>query len=388
MSRSLQHKVKQRLHELSPRAFEFFAGDLLTFMGLAAVEVTRYTGDGGIDAHCELVSGGILRVPAGVQVKRLRQPVPRPEMDRFVGALANRYSCGIFITTAGFTKTALHKAASIPHVTTMDGDQVADMLVAKAVGVNDALGVVDEEYFGQFETRAATSSAAKIVAENKVVPSVPPPVDDLISLRALSYALHIDSKTVRNWVQRDLLQPDVGSGYIIGEGSSGIFFRRSRIDEIRRQFGLAHDPATVEDWTERFLRFAMQGRLNMSYKPVMLLGLLDHVNSAGEIQEAILVESFWSFYRARCAAGLPAEVTSSILSRPETATAAQVRSLLIGMPLERFVIQGYLHHFPDLRLIRVRPEVWAGLHYRDVLALRQALREQIEGYYQGIDPNR
>ena len=43
MSHLLQHKVKQRLYDLSPRAFEFFAGDLLTFMGLAAVVVTRQT---------------------------------------------------------------------------------------------------------------------------------------------------------------------------------------------------------------------------------------------------------------------------------------------------------------------------------------------------------
>jgi hypothetical protein len=36
MSHNLQPQIKQRLYALSPRAFEFFAGDLLTFMGLAA----------------------------------------------------------------------------------------------------------------------------------------------------------------------------------------------------------------------------------------------------------------------------------------------------------------------------------------------------------------
>jgi hypothetical protein len=381
MSHALQHKVKQRLHELSPRAFEYFAGDLLTFMGLAAVEVTRYTGDGGIDAHCELVSGGILRVPAGVQVKRLRQAVPRPEMDRFVGALANRYSCGIFITTAGFTKTALQKAASIPHVTTVGGDQVAGILVARGAGVSSTEHLVDEDYFGQFEERAAPSGSPKLIAEGKAALAQSSPVDDLISLRALSYALHIDSKTVRGWVQRGLLQPDMGGGYLVGENQSGLFFHRSRIDEIRRQFGLAHDPATTADWSEGFLRFAMEGRLNKSYKPVMLLALLDNVNGAGEILEAVLVEAFWDFYRLRCAAGLTAEVASSILSQPETATTGQVRALLVGMPLERFVIKGYLQHFPDLGLVRVRPEVWEGLRYRDVLVLRASLQEQVESYF-------
>jgi hypothetical protein len=383
MPHHLQPQIKQRLYALSPRAFEFFAGDLLTFLGLAAVTVTRYRGDGGIDASCELVSGGFLRVPAGVQVKKLRQPLPRPEMDRFVGALANRYSCGIFITTGSFTKTALHKAAQIPHVTTVDGDQMAALMVAKAVGLLDSGESLDEQYFDQFEARAGAAGATKIVAETAAAPPAPP-VDDLISLRALSYALHIDTKTVRSWVQRDLLQPDVGGGYMVGDGTSGLFFRRARIDEIRRQFGLAHDPVTAEDWADRFLRFARQGRLNMSYKPVMLLALLDNVSGEGELSEGVLVDAFWSFYRRRQALGLPSEIASSLLSRPETATMPQVRALLVSMPLERFIIQGALQHFPEAGLVRVRPEVWEGLRYRDVLALRVALEEQIQGYFAGV----
>jgi hypothetical protein len=131
-----------------------------------------------------------------------------------------------------------------------------------------------------------------------------------MSLRALSYALHIDSKTVRGWVKRNLLQPDMGSIYIANDGKSGLFFHRARIDEIRRQFVVAHDPATTEDWTERFLRFARQGRLNMSYKPVMLLALLDNVSHEGELPDSTLVEAFWSFYRRRHAWGLSAEIAA------------------------------------------------------------------------------
>lgn len=39
-----------------PRRFELFAGDLLQYVGLQHVAVTRYIGDGGIDAHGELVA--------------------------------------------------------------------------------------------------------------------------------------------------------------------------------------------------------------------------------------------------------------------------------------------------------------------------------------------
>ena len=74
MPHHLQPQIKQRLYALSLRAFEFFAGDLLTFMGLAAVTVTRYRVDGGIDASCELVSGGFLRVPAGAAATKAATP--------------------------------------------------------------------------------------------------------------------------------------------------------------------------------------------------------------------------------------------------------------------------------------------------------------------------
>ncbi len=384
MPHPLHHQLKQRLFDLSPRAFEFFAGDLLTFMGLDSVTVTRQSGDGGIDAHCELVSGGILRVPAGVQVKKWRQPVSRPEMDRFAGALANRYACGIYVTTAGFTHTARQKAASIPHITPVDGDQVAHILLAEGAGVDPHARTLDESYFAMFEAQAAGSAEPRALAENRTAYNAAP-VDDLISLRALSYSLHVDSKTVRSWVGRGLLLPDAASGDIRGDGTqSGLFFRRSRVEDIRRQFRLQATPAAPEEWVARFLHFAMGGRLNMSYKPVLLLALLDCVDSQGAVAEETLAAAFWQFYRQRAARGLPAEAASSILSRPEEATLAQVRRLMVEYPLDRFVIQGLLERLPEEGLVRVRPEVWAGLRYGDVILLRRDLEEQVGRYYARI----
>lgn len=390
MPHALERKIKGRLLDLSPRAFEFFAGDLLAFMGLDSVVVTRQSGDGGIDAHCELVSGGILRVPAGVQVKKWRQPVSRLDMDRFAGALANRYACGIYIMTAGFIRTALQKAASIPHITPVDGDQVAQVLLSGGVGILPQTGALDEDYFSLFEARAAGDRQPRTLAEARAAYlAAPAPPDDLISLRALSYSLHVDSKTVRSWVQRGLLLPDAASGDVRGDGTqAGLFFRRSRLEEIRRQLRLQETPAAPEGWVERFLHFATQGRLNMSYKPVLLLALLDCVDSEGSVAEETLAAAFWQFYRDGAAGGLRAEAPASILSQPEAVTLAAVRRLMVDYPLDRFVIQGLLERLPAAAdapaQVRVRPEVWAGLRFQHVLTLRGALAEQVERYFARI----
>lgn len=64
----LHHQLKARLLALPPRAFELFAGELLVFVGLRDVSVTRYSGDGGIDAFGSLEAGtGLISIPTGVR---------------------------------------------------------------------------------------------------------------------------------------------------------------------------------------------------------------------------------------------------------------------------------------------------------------------------------
>ena len=53
----IKRELKQQLLSMSPRSFEFFASDFLVYAGLEGVFVTRYIGDGGIDALGDLVAG-------------------------------------------------------------------------------------------------------------------------------------------------------------------------------------------------------------------------------------------------------------------------------------------------------------------------------------------
>ena len=53
----IKRELKNQLLTLSARSFEFFAGDFLTYIGLESIAVTRYIGDGGIDAQGSLIAG-------------------------------------------------------------------------------------------------------------------------------------------------------------------------------------------------------------------------------------------------------------------------------------------------------------------------------------------
>jgi hypothetical protein len=386
----LRRQLKLRLLDLSPRAFELFAGDLLVYVGLQNVAVTRYVGDGGIDAHGDIVTtSGIVRIPTGVQVKRHRHNVQRADIDRFIGALSGQYPQGIFITTARYAAQARTKASSsFPQVTPVDGDQVVGLMLQHQLGLTNTMNKsrVDEDYFTLFEERAV-QRIGQISEQGEGYDVAPPassevilrPEDDLISLRALSYALHVDTTTVRSWITLGKLTPDTQS---VNEGREGYFFRRDRIDDIRRELVRAPAPSNDAEWRQAFLDFAKSRRLTKSYKPVLLKALLKLVNRNGEVILDDLAQEFRSFYIQRQRKGLPTEFGESLLIDPAAADIDAVKQLIIKYPLDRFLIQGFLEYAADEGVVRFTPQLWHELRFYELLDVQASADEQLCYYYE------
>ena len=382
----LRRQLRARLLALHPRAFELFAGDLLEYVGLRDVAVTRHSGDGGIDAYGTLVTP-LLRIPVGVQVKRHRANVQRPDIDRFIGALVGRYAQGIFITTAGYGRQAMLKAGStIPFVSTLDGNQVAELMLRHGLGIAEesaATSRLDEGYFDAFEAQvqgrgdALREQQAAYVVEPEAGTRVRPE-DDLISLRALSHALRMDTTALRRWVEQGKLRADQPGAQL---ARGGYFFRRDRIEQLRRELLPIAPPASGPEWRTEFLAFARSRNLSKSYKPVLLLALLDLVDRRGEVSIAALVAAFRAFYLRRRAAGLPVEFGPPAVDDPAAVSDAALRQLILRHPLERFLIKGLLQHDAEAGVVRFAPQLWDELRAFDMLDLRQSAEEQLRHYY-------
>jgi hypothetical protein len=377
----LRRQLKQRLLALPPRAFELFAGDLLVYMGLQNVVVTSYIGDGGIDAHGELITESqLIRVPTGVQVKRHRHNVGRPDIDRFIGALGGHFHHGIFITTAGYAPKAREKAGSsaVVSIDTVDGDQVAALMERHRLGVRNlsASPDLDEAYFLGFE--AMVSAQPKLVREQSKAYQAAAQ-DDLITLKALSYALRIDMQTLRRgWVETGKLHPDAAQHV----GSRDVyFFRRDRIDTIRRQLALGQAPASGGEWRQAFLDYARSRNLTRSYKPVMLKALLKLVDRNGEARMDALAGEFLAFYIRRQIERQPVEIGRTPLDDPAAASLEAAKRLIVKNPLDRFLIKGFLEYDAEAGIVRFAPQLWSELRLYDMLDVQRSADEQIEYYY-------
>jgi restriction system protein len=145
---------------LSPSFFEKLVVELLVKMGYGgsikdAGRAMGKTGDEGIDGTIKEDKLGLDIIY--LQAKRW-QPgnvVGRPEIQKFVGALAGQGAKkGIFITTSSFTKEASDYAPkNETKIVLIDGDQLSQLMIDYNLGVTTVnayeLKRIDSDYFGE-----------------------------------------------------------------------------------------------------------------------------------------------------------------------------------------------------------------------------------------------
>lgn len=205
------------------------------------------------------------------------------------------------------------------------------------------------------------------------------PEDDLISLHALSFAVQVDTTTIRNWLQQGTLQPD---GHHISDNQSYYYFRRDRIEAIRQQFRLSEAPTTGEEWRQAFIDFNKSKSMRYTYKPVMIKAIFKLVDREGKVPMDRLVEEFRAFYQQRKQAGLSVE-----LEHIETMSDSDIKTLIIKNPLDRFRIQQFIEYDADAGSVQIAPYLWQELRYHDIVDVLEHADEQIRYYYEKHEYN-
>lgn len=155
---SLAAELVQTIKECSPAFFEQLVVDLLVTMGYGgtrkdAGQTIGRSGDGGIDGIIKEDRLGLDVIY--VQAKRWENPVGRPEIQKFAGALQGmRARKGVFITTSSFTSEARDYVSRIESkIILIGGLQLADFMIEHNVGVSLASSYVvkriDTDYFAE-----------------------------------------------------------------------------------------------------------------------------------------------------------------------------------------------------------------------------------------------
>lgn len=156
LRKNLADELLTQLKSSSPSFFEKVVVEVLVKMGYGgsrkdAGQAIGRSGDEGIDGIIKEDRLGLDIIY--IQAKRWENTVPRPEIQKFAGALqGKRARKGIFITTSDFSQNAHEYVSAIENkIILIDGQQLSQLMIDFGVGVaTDAiyeLKRLDSDYF-------------------------------------------------------------------------------------------------------------------------------------------------------------------------------------------------------------------------------------------------
>jgi restriction system protein len=159
LRKSLAQDLLNRVISLLPSFFERLVVELLVKMGYGgsikdAGKAIGKSGDEGIDGTIKEDKLGLDIIYIQAKRWQIESSVGRPEIQKFVGALAGQGAKkGIFITTSSFTKEAIeYTPKNETKIVLIDGNQLAQLMIDYNIGVSIIntyeIKRIDNDYFG------------------------------------------------------------------------------------------------------------------------------------------------------------------------------------------------------------------------------------------------
>lgn len=155
---ALAADIVQRVRSLSPKFLEVVVLELLHAMGYGAldtsIEHVGGPGDEGVDGVIHQDALGLQRIYVQAKRYKAENSIGRPDIQKFVGALAGQgANGGVFITTSSFSADAKDYASKNlnARVVLIDGAEFGLLMVRHGIGVQKrktfSVVEIDEDYF-------------------------------------------------------------------------------------------------------------------------------------------------------------------------------------------------------------------------------------------------
>lgn len=143
-------RLSEILRTMDPYGFERLSQRVLRECGFTQVEVTKKSGDGGIDGTGKLRINGIFSFNVAFQCKRYKNQVGAGEIRDFRGSLTTDIEKGVMITTGTFSKAAREEASNPgkQQIDLIDGEEFMNKIAEYGIGVKPVTTyAIDEEFF-------------------------------------------------------------------------------------------------------------------------------------------------------------------------------------------------------------------------------------------------
>ena len=201
-------------------------------------------------------------------------------------------------------------------------------------------------------------------------------------LSQMEFVRRVDAQaeTIERYIRDGKLIPDL----IVPMSDHRVF--RFFTEENLRQSAEKYNWTLIDDDNRKAIFMDMVRKMDMSfsYKPILLLGIMDHADAKGRVELSVLARYFRDFFDRRREAGLPVEKKNSIYYSG-TATDSEIISNILSNPFRRFEYMNILSHTRTLGIIQVDPTVWKKLTPEDLEEIRAVCEEKLKEYFERLN---
>ncbi|MEA2016965.1 MAG: DEAD/DEAH box helicase [Campylobacterota bacterium] len=205
---------------------------------------------------------------------------------------------------------------------------------------------------------------------------------DYLSDEQLARKLYISTGTLRAWVKKNEVIPDVR----IPIGKQFLnYYKPTKVEEIRKSKNLkVHNDDTIY---KDFFEFIDEGTYSLSYKMIFILSFLQTIDNNGESNLDDLTIYFKKFYQYRLENNLKMDRNKSPFENQDFINDnAKIKRNILANPFEKFERKRFIYHCKDLNNIAFSNILWNKINNKDdIQKIKKKFFDDLVDYYKELD---
>jgi len=186
----------------------------------------------------------------------------------------------------------------------------------------------------------------------------------------------VQTETIERYLRERKIAPDLEVPY--GDKRSFKYFKEETIVDYAKQYGWGLiNAANMKD---KFMDMVRTMDMSFSYKPVLLKGMLEHVDEKGKVLVEDIVNYVMDFYSTRKEKGLVIEKKQSLYCKDGYSSKDVERNIFMN-PFKRFEDMRFMSRCRDIEYVEFNRHVWKRLTGEDKEWIVQHCDQKLEEYY-------
>ncbi len=203
--------------------------------------------------------------------------------------------------------------------------------------------------------------------------------EGMLSQMAFIRMVDVQSETIEKYIRDGKIVADL----TVPTSSSRVFryFKEETIKSYAEQFGW--QIITDDIKKDLFMDYIRQMDMSYSYKPVLMLAILEYIDDKGRIKLEDIVNFFINFYADRKSKGLTIEKKNSIYCK-STFTKKEVERNILLNPFKRFEDMNMLFHTKTLGIVQLEKAIHKKLTNEEINFIKKVCENKLKEYYERI----